>query len=134
MDERDRDLLERMVAHAEAAIGYKRAGGRAWWTDPRTFEAIITRITQVGEAATKVSATTAAGIPRVPWVQIRNTRHRIVHDYMNADVQIVREIVTRELPALVRALTKALQPPAPARRPGATGARTTARRSPKGPR
>ena len=67
------------------------------------------------------------------WVQIRNTRHRIVHDYMNTDVLIVREIVTKELPALVRALTKALRPPSPARRPRATGARTTARR-PGGPR
>ena len=134
MDERDRDQLERMVVHAEAALGYKRAGGRAWWKDPRTFDAVIMRITQVGEAATRVSATTAAGIPGVPWVQIRNTRHRIVHDYMNTDEQIVREIVVRELPVLVRALTKSLGAPASSRRPRATGARTTARQNPKGRR
>lgn len=134
MDERDRDQLERMVVHATAAIDYKRAGGRAWWKDPRTFDAVVMRITQVGEAASKISATTAAGIPGIPWVQIRNTRHRIVHDYMNTDVEIVRAIVTQELPTVVRALTKLLRPVGPVKRPRPSGARTTARRSQHEPR
>jgi uncharacterized protein with HEPN domain len=49
----------------------------------------------------------------VPWIQIIGMRHKIVHDYMNVDYDIVWEVVRSDLPVLVAVLRKAV-PPEPA--------------------
>lgn len=59
-------------------------------------------IQTIGEAARLVSPTFRQAHPEVPWPAIIGMRHRIVHDYLNVDEDIVWETVTSELPALVR--------------------------------
>ncbi|MEJ2287437.1 MAG: DUF86 domain-containing protein, partial [Deinococcales bacterium] len=34
-----------------------------------------------------------------PWRQITGIRHRLVHDYMDVDYDILWEVATRDLPA-----------------------------------
>jgi hypothetical protein len=55
MDDRDRAHLELLLGHAAAAIGYAKARGRRWWKNPETVDAVLMRITQVGEEARKTS-------------------------------------------------------------------------------
>jgi len=65
----------------------------------------------IGEAAGRISPATRAAHPRIPWHRITGMRHRIVHDYMNIDADILWEVVTRSLPELI-ALLEPLAPPA----------------------
>ncbi len=108
MDDRDRAQLELVVAHAEAAMGYAREQGRAWWKDARTLDAVMMRITQVAEAAKRVSPAGQAEVEGVPWSSIRAMRSRLVHDYERVDVELVRGVVSHNLPALVRHVRRAL--------------------------
>jgi uncharacterized protein with HEPN domain len=58
----------------------------------------------IGEAARQVS-TEFTGLHReIPWANIVGMRHKVVHDYLGVDEDIVWQVVTVDLPALVDAL------------------------------
>jgi uncharacterized protein with HEPN domain len=50
--------------------------------------------------------------PEVPWENIIGMRHKVVHDYLGVDEDIVWQVVTGDLPKLVEPL-EPLVPPAP---------------------
>lgn len=108
MDERDRRHLLDLIAHAQAAIGYARAHGPGWWKNPETLDAVLMRITQVGEAARKTSPAGLAEIPGVQWPDVRGIRSKIVHDYDQIDVEIVRGVVSRQLPRIISSVRSGL--------------------------
>ena len=108
MDDRDREHLGDLVAHAQAAIGYARAHGRGWWKNAETLDAVLMRISQVGEAASRTSPEALAEVSGVTWRDVKGMRSRIVHDYRAIDVLIIRGVVARQLPRLVSAVGKAL--------------------------
>jgi uncharacterized protein with HEPN domain len=62
----------------------------------------------VGEAARLVSADLNARHPEVPWSQIQGTRHRIVHDYTEIELDIVWDVVSTGIPELVPQLESIL--------------------------
>lgn len=64
----------------------------------------------VGEAASRVSAAYRASHPEIPWRQITGIRHRIVHDYMNVDYDVIWVVVSQELPQLITDLQLLLPP------------------------
>jgi uncharacterized protein with HEPN domain len=69
-------------------------------------------IQTLGEAARRVSAAFQQSHPEIPWKQIVGMRHRVVHDYMHVDYDIVWAVVTADLPPLIADLEKFV-PPAP---------------------
>jgi uncharacterized protein with HEPN domain len=67
----------------------------------------LTHIVQViGEAARKVSPEFQQSHPEIPWRQIIGMRHRIVHDYMHVDEDVLWEVVSKDLHALLPLLEK----------------------------
>lgn len=68
-------------------------------------------IQTIGEAASRVSAEMRDQHPEIPWKQIVGMRNRIVHDYMNIDADIVWEVATRNIPALIVQLESLSSPP-----------------------
>ena len=66
--------------------------------------ALARAIEIVGEAASKVSATTRLSSPAIPWNLIIAMRNRVVHAYFEIDLEIVWKTATEELPALLPAL------------------------------
>lgn len=61
----------------------------------------LTHLVQViGEAARKVSDEFRLQHPEIPWRKIVGMRHRIVHDYMRVDEDILWQVVTNDLRAL----------------------------------
>jgi len=58
----------------------------------------------VGEAAARVSTAFRARHPDVPWRQIIGMRHRIVHDYLDVDFDIVWDVANADFPALLPVL------------------------------
>ncbi len=67
-------------------------------------------IQTIGEAAARVSIPTQKAHPEIPWTNITGIRHRIVHDYMGVDYDILWEVATRHIPSLIASL-EAIIPP-----------------------
>lgn len=55
----------------------------------------------IGEAARKVSPKFQSEHPEIAWRRIIGMRHRIVHDYMRVDEDILWQVVTKDLPELL---------------------------------
>jgi len=65
----------------------------------------ITRLIEiVGEAAKHVSDETRAQFPGIPWRAIAGTRDRLIHEYFDVDLDQLWQIVSSDLPELIRQL------------------------------
>jgi uncharacterized protein with HEPN domain len=108
MDDRDREHLGNLLAHAEAAIGYTKVHGRDWWKNRETVDAVLMRISQVGEAASRTSPQALAEVPSIAWRDVKGIRAKTVHDYEMIDLVVIRGIVDRQLPPLIAAVLRVL--------------------------
>lgn len=108
MDDRDRQHLGNLVAHAQVAIGYAKAHGRGWWKNAETLDAVLMRVSQVGEAASRTSPEGLTEVSGVTWRDVKGIRARIVHDYQDVDVLVIRGVVERQLPQLIAHVERAL--------------------------
>lgn len=55
----------------------------------------------IGEAASKVSREGRQAYPRILWVDIIGMRNRLIHAYVDVDLDILWETVTHDLPSLI---------------------------------
>ena len=67
-------------------------------------------IQTVGEAARRVSAPFQRAHPDILWARVIGMRHRIVHDYLHVDYDVVWAVVQFDLPQLIVQLEAALPP------------------------
>lgn len=72
----------------------------AFCSDQRTIDAVIRNFEVIGEAARHVDEATAAIAPAVPWIDIRDMRNILIHEYFGVDLQTVWKTIADDLPAL----------------------------------
>jgi uncharacterized protein with HEPN domain len=70
--------------------------------------ALVHLIQRIGEAARRVAPQTQVRYPDIPWREIIGMRHKIVHDYLNVDEDVVWAVVTGDIPPLAEALARLL--------------------------
>lgn len=133
---RDQTYVGRILAATERIRRYVGRKGRATFLRSALLQdAVIRNIEIVGEAAGRVSAETTERTPEIPWREVIGMRHRLIHGYLEVNLEIVWQVVRRDLPVLERSLRAILAPPAPAaakrsapvRRGGRAGVRATRR-------
>ena len=107
-----RDYLEHIL-DCIAAVERYTAAGRASLDDARTLDAVIRRLQVMAESSLRLPETHQRAHPNVGWRHIRNFRNRLVHEYLDVDVEIVWGIVQRNLPPL-KAAAQALLDSLPA--------------------
>jgi uncharacterized protein with HEPN domain len=89
-----------MIEAAEAIATYVQdVDRRAFLDHPMLQDAVLRRLTVIGEGANKVTETIQAGAPAVPWQRIIGFRNFVVHEYQRVDWAVVWDVVTRDLPA-----------------------------------
>lgn len=103
-------LLETAHRAAAKVSGLDQA---RFMADENLQLACVHLVQTIGEAASRVSAVTRARCPAVPWRQVIGMRHRVVHDYLEVDLEIVWTVVSADLPSLIAAL-ETVVPRAPA--------------------
>ena len=54
----------------------------------------------IGEAAQHVKPEFRQIYSKIPWHEVIGMRHRIVHDYMNIDEDVIWQVVQKDLPQL----------------------------------
>lgn len=63
-------------------------------------KAIIRSIEIIGEAVKNLPELFRKKYPKIPWKKISGTRDRIIHHYFGIDLNIVWEIIKKDLPSL----------------------------------
>lgn len=106
--------LRHMLDHSREAVELATPLTRDDLDKNRLLQLSLTRLVEiVGEAASKVSADGRKEIPDIPWPDIVNTRHRLIHAYDFVDYDILWQTVKEDLPELIRQLENALSGGAP---------------------
>ncbi len=77
--------------------------------DTKVQDAIIRRIEVIGEAAKNLPDGFKKWHPEVEWSEIIRTRDKITHHYFGVDLDIVWDIVKRDLPGLKKKIQVILE-------------------------
>ena len=72
--------------------------------------AIIKSIEIIGEAASKVTGKFKSENQNIPWDDIINMRHRLIHAYFDVNLDIIWQTVKTDLPDLIKALEEIAPP------------------------
>jgi len=101
----DRLYPEHMLDTARKPYGKVRKLNRGVYDGDENLRLALAHLIQVlGEAAGRVSSETCRTHPEIPWREITGRRHRIVHDYIDVDEDVVWVVATEDLAPLIRAL------------------------------
>ena len=111
MQDRDQVYLGHMLDTARQAVERVRAIERGDFDRDEDLRlALAHRIQIIGEAARRVSAEAQRELSAIPWAEIIGMRHKVIHDYLSVDFDIVWQVVARDLPALIAELEKIVPP------------------------
>lgn len=64
----------------------------------------------IGEAANRVPAGIQSQYPEIPWPEIISLRNRLIHGYDSVDLDVVWQIIQKDLPPLIAALARREEP------------------------
>jgi uncharacterized protein with HEPN domain len=93
-------------------IGTKVAGKSRddFDADDNLCIAVTHLIQAIGEAARHVSPAFQQAHPEIPWRRIVGMRHKVVHDYLEINLDIVWDAATNDVPLLAVDLCKIVPP------------------------
>lgn len=76
-------------------------------------DAIVRTIEIIGEAAARVSEETKIAHAEIPWKEIVGMRNRLIHEYLDVDVQKVWQTVKEDIPKLIDKIQPLVPPEVP---------------------
>ena len=102
---RDESYLFDILDSARTAIEYMR--GKSWdefSKDSLLQDAVVRRLEIIGEAANRISSETQMKHSNLPWQAMKGTRNRVIHEYDSIELDIIWDILQKDLPSLVKEL------------------------------
>ena len=98
-----------MRDHADEVVALERGRSRRDLDSDRLLALALVRLLEIiGEAAGRVPLEEQERRPGVPWSSIVGLRNRLIHGYDDIDHDIVWQIATADLPALVVELSRSV--------------------------
>ncbi len=96
-----------MLDTARKAVEKVRGKSRADFDQDENLRLALAHLIQtIGEAACQVSVAYQQAHPKIPWGVIIGMRHKVVHDYLYVDYDIVWDVATADLPPLIAEIAK----------------------------
>ena len=109
MRNEDRIRLRHMLDATRDALSFAEETTRENLdTDRKLVMAVVKCVEIIGEAADRVSPEAQAEVPELPWRDMIDMRHRLVHAYYDINLDIVWSTLREDLPPLVEILQRAL--------------------------
>jgi len=75
-------------------------------------DAVVRNLQVLSESTQRLSEELKSRYTAVEWRKIADFRNRLVHDYLGVDLEIVWQVIERDLPELKRAIVEMLAPDA----------------------
>jgi uncharacterized protein with HEPN domain len=101
MTEHDDSVYLDHIAEMSALLqSTARLGKERFLSNPDVRDATIYRLQTLAESTQRPSTEFKTAHPEVPWADIARFRHRAVHGYLGVDLEIIWDIVERDIPGL----------------------------------
>lgn len=71
--------------------------------------AVIRQLEIVGEASSSVSSECKDKYPEIQWASMSGLRNILIHKYFGVDVEIIKQVVIRDLPELKMRIIKIIE-------------------------
>jgi len=111
MQKTDAVRLRHIVDAASEAVTFTRSRTRGDLDADRQLSLSVVHLLEIiGEASRGVSAEFRAAHPQVAWRKMAGMRDRLIHGYLDVNLDVVWETVTQDLPPLVAQLQSILTP------------------------
>jgi uncharacterized protein with HEPN domain len=94
--------LRHMLDAARKAVALTAGRSKAQVAADEIGQLALARLLEiVGEAAGKVSPEYRAAHPELPWTEMSGLRNRLAHAYFDIDLDVLLDIVAKDLPPLI---------------------------------
>ena len=102
----DSYLLDMLLAARKAARFARGLSYERFIQSDLHQNAIFKVLEIIGEAASRISEATREAHSGIPWPNVVGLRNRIVHAYFEIDLDVIWNIVTDDVPALIAELER----------------------------
>ena len=111
MRDEDRIRLRHLLDAARDAVTFAQGRTCEDLARDRQFAlALVKCVEIIGEAASQVSAEGQKEVAALPWREIIDMRHRLVHAYYDINMKILWRTIINDLPPLIKALEQVVGP------------------------
>ena len=101
-DYRDEQRIDHMLNALEALVRNSQGINREiLYTEDNVTKVLMYDLIVLGEAANNITAAFAQSHPEVEWSDIAGLRHKLVHDYAGVNFDILWNVVSKDIPALL---------------------------------
>jgi len=97
------DILESIEKIEKYVVDLDKGG---FFKNEKTIDAVVRNLEIIGEAANRLPEDFTSLHQGIEWRRIIGLRHRIVHDYFGIDLEIIWEIIKKELTRLKQKISK----------------------------
>ena len=110
MGDKNIQIVEKMIGYARKILSYCNGVSKdLFLDDDKIVELCAFNFIQLGESANALDDEFMAMYDTIPWHKICGVRHRIVHDYLNVNLHLIWEIISNDLPDLIRQLNEIVE-------------------------
>lgn len=104
---RNNIIVNKMRRYAEKVCSYcQNISYEDFIRNDMLVEACVFNLSQIGELTRKLDEDFKKNFPQIAWAQIYGLRNRIVHDYEGVNRTLIWEIISDDMPDLLKKLGK----------------------------
>ena len=101
-DYRDEQRIDHMLNALEALVRNSQGVNREMlYTEDNVAKVLMYDLIVLGEAANNISEAFSKAHPEIEWADVAGLRHKLVHDYAGVNFDILWNVVSKDIPALL---------------------------------